>query len=201
MAIITVNNKAWTKISEGTCFIGSNTNDGEVRFKSNGVEIKRGYLYNQFILESEYPIYARTSSHSVDLRVSALGGSGGGGDGSGTIGPQGPEGPQGPQGEPGPPGATGATGAKGDTGPRGLTGPVGPRGDKGETGDIGLTGEQGPPGKQGSKGDVGPKGDTGPTAAAVNILNDNPIRFWIGTSAQLDEVTVRDPDVLYMVQS
>lgn len=133
----------------------------------------------------------------------------------GEKGEQGEIGPQGPKGDTGPQGKQGLQGIQGEQGPQGLQGPKGDKGDKGDPG------EQGPAGQDGlttaisvngttythSNGTITlpnyPTVPTIPNSLPANGGNADTVsgfRIWAGTQAQLNAITSRDANTIYIVK-
>ena len=137
----------------------------------------------------------------------------------GQNGTQGPQGERGPQGEKGETGAQGPQGADGQNGTQGPQGERGPQGEKGETGAQGPQGERGPQGPAGSaessvtSGEVqtmiesaltdyytSGQTDNAISAATQNFVTSTSVRIiWVGTTAQYEAITTKDPYTLYFI--
>lgn len=136
----------------------------------------------------------------------------------GLQGEKGEKGDKGDQGEQGIQGPKGDKGDKGDTGEQGLQGIQGIQGEKGNPGEQGPRGEQGPAGADGlttailvngntyvhSNGTITlPNYPTVPANLPANGGNADTVggfRIWAGTQAQLNAITSRDPNTIYIVK-
>lgn len=116
------------------------------------------------------------------------------------------------KGEKGDKGDTGAKGDKGDTGEQGIQGIQGPKGDKGDTGATGANGQDGLTTSVVVNGNTYthnngtitlPNYPTVPANLPANGGNADTVggfRIWAGTQAQLNAITSRDPNTIYIVK-
>lgn len=112
----------------------------------------------------------------------------------------------------------GDKGDPGDQGPQGIQGPKGDKGDKGDPGEQGSQGEQGPAGADGLTTAISVNGNTYVHSNGTITLPNYPtvpanlpanggnadtvggFHIWVGTQAQLNAITSRDPNTIYIVK-